>query len=149
VEQLVRAKESILVSDKEPSPELTLALRSRDAWFKLNTDIGGGFELEAKGGIVVSRSEKGIADLKRLAALQRSDGIDAQEVPGKELLKLKPHLLAVLNLEFCMRKMHSASQCWQQRRLCERFENAVVSFVQGEDVVSIDSVNGKIIWLNN
>ena len=36
---------NILVSDKEPSPELTLAIRSRDAWFEINTDIGGGFEL--------------------------------------------------------------------------------------------------------
>ena len=83
---------NILVSDKEPSPELTLALRSRDAWFELNADIGGGFELEAKGGIVVSRNEKGIADLKKLAALQRADGIDAQEVDGKALLKLEPYL---------------------------------------------------------
>jgi len=39
---------NILVSDKEPSAELTLALRSRDAWFEINTDIGGGFELEDK-----------------------------------------------------------------------------------------------------
>jgi len=61
---------NILVSDKEPSAELTLALRSRDAWFEINTDIGGGFELEDKGGVVVSRSElmplePGLAKLQR------------------------------------------------------------------------------------
>lgn len=39
---------NILVSDKEPSPELTLALRSRNAWFEVNEDIGGGFELMVK-----------------------------------------------------------------------------------------------------
>ena len=36
---------NILVSDKEPGAELNLALRSRDAWFELSDDIGGGFEL--------------------------------------------------------------------------------------------------------
>jgi len=56
---------NILVSDKEPSAELTLAVRSRDAWFELNTDIGGGFELEPKGGVVVSRSEKGNRQSKK------------------------------------------------------------------------------------
>ena len=63
---------NILVSDKEPSPELTLAIRSRDAWFEINTDIGGGFELEAKGGVVVSRNTKGISDLKKLASSKQT-----------------------------------------------------------------------------
>ena len=49
---------NILVSDKELLPELNLAKKSRDLWFDINTDIGGGFELEPKGGIVVSRSQK-------------------------------------------------------------------------------------------
>ena len=65
---------NILVSDKEPSPELTLAIRSRDAWFEINTDIGGGFELEDKGGVVVSRSEKGISDLKDISKLSKMGG---------------------------------------------------------------------------
>ena len=138
---------NILVSDKEPSPELTLALRSRDAWFELNTDIGGGFELEAKGGIVVSRSEKGISDLKKLAALQRADGIDAQEVDGKALLKLEPHLSS--SVEFGVLYPQDA-QC-QPMLAAAQIMRAVRkrggSFVQGENVLSIDSENGKVVGL--
>jgi glycine/D-amino acid oxidase-like deaminating enzyme len=138
---------NILVSDKEPSPELTLALRSRDAWFELNTDIGGGFELEAKGGIVVSRSEKGISDLKKLAALQRADGIDAQEVDGKALLKLEPHLSS--SVEFGVLYPQDA-QC-QPMLAAAQIMRAVRkrggSFGQGENVLSIDSINGKVVGL--
>ena len=138
---------NILVSDKEPSPELTLALRSRDAWFELNTDIGGGFELEAKGGIVVSRSEKGISDLKKLAALQRADGIDAQEVDGKALLNLEPHLSS--SVEFGVLYPQDA-QC-QPMLAAAQIMRAVRkrggSFVQGENVLSIDSVNGNVVGL--
>lgn len=138
---------NILVSDKEPSPELTLALRSRDAWFELNADIGGGFELEAKGGIVVSRNEKGIADLKKLAALQRADGIDAQEVDGKALLKLEPYLSS--SVEFGVLYPQDA-QC-QPMLAAAQIMRAVRkrggAFVQGENVVSIDSINGAVIGL--
>jgi len=138
---------NILVSDKEPSPELTLALRSRDAWFELNTDIGGGFELEAKGGIVVSRNEKGIANLKKLAALQRADGIDAQEVDGKALQKLEPYLSS--GVEFGVLYPQDA-QC-QPMLAAAQIMRAVRkrggSFVQGENVESIDSINGAVVGL--
>jgi glycine/D-amino acid oxidase-like deaminating enzyme len=138
---------NILVSDKEPSPELTLALRSRDAWFELNTDIGGGFELEAKGGIVVSRNEKGIADLKKLAALQRADGIDAQEVDGKALRRLEPHLSS--SVEFGVLYPQDA-QC-QPMLAAAQIMRAVRKrggvFVQGENVESIDSINGAVVGL--
>ncbi len=83
---------NILVSDKELGPELTLALHSRQMWFAINEDIGGGFELEAKGGLVVARSEPGIKGLKHLAELQKSDGIIAQNVEAVELRKLEPHI---------------------------------------------------------
>ncbi len=138
---------NILVSDKEPSPELTLALRSRDAWFELDTDIGGGFELEAKGGIVVSRNEKGIANLKKLAALQRADGIDAQEVDGKALQKLEPYLSS--SVEFGVLYPQDA-QC-QPMLAAAQIMRAVRkrggSFVQGENVESIDSINGAVVGL--
>ncbi len=138
---------NILVSDKEPSPELTLALRSRDAWFELDTDIGGGFELEAKGGIVVSRNEKGIANLKKLAALQQADGIDAQEVVGKELQKLEPYLSS--SVEFGVLYPQDA-QC-QPMLAAAQIMRAVRkrggSFVQGENVESIDSINGAVVGL--
>ena len=138
---------NILVSDKEPSPELTLALRSRDAGFEVNADIDGGFELEDKGGVVVSRSEKGIADLKKLAALQRAAGIDAQEVNGAELQKLEPFISK--NVEFGVLYPQDA-QC-QPMLAAAQIMRAVRkrggAFVQGENVISIDSINGAVIGL--
>ena len=83
---------NILVSDKELLPELNLAKKSRDLWFDINTDIGGGFELEPKGGIVVSRSQTGINSLKKLAEFQNLNGVSAQIVGRKELSELEPHL---------------------------------------------------------
>ena len=140
---------NILVSDKEPSPELTLALRSRDAWFEVNADIDGGFELEDKGGVVVSRSEKGIADLKKLAAMQRAAGIDAQEVNGAELQKLEPFISK--NVEFGVLYPQDA-QC-QPMLAAAQMLRAVRkrggSFVQGENVVKIDVVNGSVVGLTS
>ncbi|HEY4898446.1 MAG TPA: FAD-dependent oxidoreductase, partial [Candidatus Nanopelagicaceae bacterium] len=83
---------NILVSDKEPGAELTLALHSRDTWFEINDDIGGGFELEAKGGLVVARSESGVTGLNYLASQQRKEGIVAQSAGTDELRKLEPYL---------------------------------------------------------
>ena len=81
---------NILVSDKDPGPELTLALRSRDLWFDLQDDVGDSFELEAKGGVVVARSDD--SALMALADSQRMHGVTAQRVDSHELHSLEPYL---------------------------------------------------------
>ena len=88
---------NILVSDKGPGPELELAKRSRDGWFELALDVGdgdetGGFELEAKGGIVVARGEEGVGRLLNLAEQQRGVGIDARAISLTELQVLEPNI---------------------------------------------------------
>ena len=83
---------NILVSDKEPGAELTLAIRSRNAWFELSEDIGGGFELEDKGGVVVARTSQGIQELKGLASKQRLAGVEVEEAERDRLLQLEPYL---------------------------------------------------------
>ena len=83
---------NILVSDKEPGPELELALHSRNAWFEINEDIGGRIELEAKGGLVVARNESAVSGLTHFADQQRKTGVDAQNVDSSELRKLEPYL---------------------------------------------------------
>ena len=70
---------NILLSDKAPGAELTLAIRSRNAWFEIVQEIDGDFELEAKGGIVVSRSQSSLLALARLANLQRGAGVEVFE----------------------------------------------------------------------
>jgi glycine/D-amino acid oxidase-like deaminating enzyme len=81
---------NILVSDKDPGPELTLALKSRDLWFELQEDVGDSFELEAKGGVVVARHDS--SALMKLAEHQRAAGVLAERVNSSELHKLEPYL---------------------------------------------------------
>ena len=80
----------ILVSDKDPGPELTLALRSRDLWFEMQEDVGDTFELEAKGGVVVARNEDG--PLLKLAAEQSEHGVRIQKLDHASLHELEPYL---------------------------------------------------------
>ena len=81
---------NILVSDKDPGPELTLALRSRDLWFEMQEDVGDTFELEAKGGVVVARKDDG--PLMRLAAEQSHHGVKVQQLDHASLHDLEPYL---------------------------------------------------------
>jgi D-hydroxyproline dehydrogenase subunit beta len=138
---------NILVSDKEPSAELTLALRSRDAWFEINTDIGGGFELEDKGGVVVSRSEKGIADLKKLSALQAQHGIQVVELDAKGIKEIEPYISD--NVEYAVLYPQDA-QC-QPMLAAAQIMRAVKkrggAFIQGENVKSINVKSGKVVGL--
>jgi glycine/D-amino acid oxidase-like deaminating enzyme len=83
---------NILISDKEPGPELALAQRSRAAWFEISDRLGGGFELEDKGGLVISRNPDGITKLKHFADQQRNCGVGALEVDEQNLRELEPHL---------------------------------------------------------
>ncbi|MEY4034913.1 MAG: hypothetical protein RLZZ311_90 [Actinomycetota bacterium] len=81
---------NILVSDKDPGPELTLALRSRDLWFEMQEDVGDSFELEAKGGVVVAPNDDG--PLIKLASEQSQHGVVTQKLDHGSLHQLEPYL---------------------------------------------------------
>lgn len=81
---------NILVSDKDPGPELTLALRSRDLWFEMQEDVGDTFELEAKGGVVVARHDDG--PLMQLSSEQSLHGVHIQKLDHASLHELEPFL---------------------------------------------------------
>ncbi|MFE7171040.1 NAD(P)/FAD-dependent oxidoreductase [Streptomyces sp. NPDC057616] len=83
---------NLLVSDKEPGPELDLALLSNRLWSELAQEYGEFIEYEAKGGVVVATSPGGLAALERLAAEQRVAGVAAEPVDGDALYALEPHL---------------------------------------------------------
>ncbi|MEH0653869.1 FAD-binding oxidoreductase [Streptomyces scabiei] len=85
---------NILVSDKEPGPELELALLSHRLWAELaaEPELGKTFEYEAKGGLVVASATAGLAALERFAAGQRAAGVEAVSVPADRLPDLEPHL---------------------------------------------------------
>jgi D-hydroxyproline dehydrogenase subunit beta len=83
---------NLLVSDKEPGPELDLALLSGRLWRELADELGKFVEYEAKGGVVVASSPAGLAALERFADGQRAAGVLAEPVAGDALYDLEPHL---------------------------------------------------------
>jgi len=135
---------NILVSDKEPSAELTLAIRSRDLWFEIDTDIGGGFELEAKGGVVVSRSTKGISDLKRLSALQKVNGVEVIELDGAGLRKIEPHLSESVDYGVLYPGDAQCQPMLAAAQIIRAVKKRGGSFIQGENVVKINANAGSI-----
>lgn len=135
---------NILVSDKEPSAELTLAIRSRDLWFEIDTDIGGGFELEAKGGVVVSRSTKGILDLKRLSALQKVNGVEVIELDGAGLRKIEPHLSESVDYGVLYPGDAQCQPMLAAAQIIRAVKKRGGSFIQGENVVKINANAGSI-----
>jgi D-hydroxyproline dehydrogenase subunit beta len=69
---------NVLVSDKEPGPELDLALWSARLWRELAD--GDAFEYEPKGGLVVASSDAELAALDRFASRQQLSGVVAEPV---------------------------------------------------------------------
>ncbi|UQI46455.1 FAD-binding oxidoreductase [Streptomyces sp. HU2014] len=83
---------NLLVSDKEPGPELELALLSTRLWRELAQELPARIEYEAKGGLVVASDAPGLAALRKFAAAQAGAGVTAEEVPADRLHDLEPHL---------------------------------------------------------
>ncbi|MFE5481171.1 NAD(P)/FAD-dependent oxidoreductase [Streptomyces sp. NPDC056527] len=83
---------NLLVSDKEPGPELDLALLSNRLWRELSPALRTEAEFEPKGGLVVASDESGLEALRRFAKAQGSAGVEAYEIPGEGLHDLEPHL---------------------------------------------------------
>jgi glycine/D-amino acid oxidase-like deaminating enzyme len=86
---------NILLSDKEPGPELELALLSVRLWNDLAEQLGAlRIELDAKGGVVVARTPAELTGLAELTARQRSCGVDAVDIDAAALRELEPQLAA-------------------------------------------------------
>ncbi|MFJ8021776.1 NAD(P)/FAD-dependent oxidoreductase [Streptomyces sp. NPDC096311] len=83
---------NLLVSDKEPGPELDLALLSGRLWADLAEELGEAFEYEAKGGVVVAATPEGLTALETFAAGQRAAGVEAVPVAADQLRTLEPYL---------------------------------------------------------
>ncbi|MFF8827972.1 NAD(P)/FAD-dependent oxidoreductase [Streptomyces sp. NPDC015131] len=83
---------NLLVSDKEPGPELDLALLSTRLWRELARTLPPETEYEPKGGLVVASDETALTALHALAARQAEAGADTRPVPAGALAALEPHL---------------------------------------------------------
>lgn len=83
---------NLLLSDKEPGPELELAKFSALLWRELAAELGEAFEYEPKGGLVVAADPAGQQALAAFAAKQRAAGVTAHEVSADRLPEYEPHL---------------------------------------------------------
>ncbi|WP_354643413.1 NAD(P)/FAD-dependent oxidoreductase [Kitasatospora camelliae] len=83
---------NLLVSDKEPGPELDLALLSTRLWRELGADLGELIEYEPKGGLVVATGEDSMTALRAFAAGQAKAGVESTEIAADGLRTLEPHL---------------------------------------------------------
>ncbi len=82
---------NILVSDKEPGPELALALLSRELWARLGDSLPEA-AAEPKGGIVVALSEAEHEALHRFARAQRDAGVLTEALSAREARQAEPYL---------------------------------------------------------
>ncbi|MGW8488860.1 NAD(P)/FAD-dependent oxidoreductase [Streptomyces sp. NPDC055886] len=86
-----RGEGNILLSDKEPGPELELARLSRDLWGEAADELGPeAFEFEAKGGLVVADAPEGLAALHAFAARQAAADVRAELVD--RVGEFEPHI---------------------------------------------------------
>ncbi|MCX4657115.1 FAD-binding oxidoreductase [Streptomyces microflavus] len=86
-----RGEGNILLSDKEPGPELELARLSRDLWDEVGEELGPAtVELEAKGGLVVASTPEALGALHAFAARQAGAGVRTQAV--ERVGELEPHI---------------------------------------------------------
>ncbi|MFI5796706.1 NAD(P)/FAD-dependent oxidoreductase [Streptomyces sp. NPDC051677] len=83
---------NLLVSDKEPGPELQLALLSGRLWGELAQQLGTAVEYEPKGGLVVASAPEARTALTALAAGQRASGVETVHVEADQLHDLEPYL---------------------------------------------------------
>jgi glycine/D-amino acid oxidase-like deaminating enzyme len=82
---------NVLVSDKEPGPELELAVASRQEWDVVRRRLPAAVadvEWEDKGGVVVATGNP--APLKAFAAKQQAAGVDARVISADEVFELEP-----------------------------------------------------------
>ncbi|MFE7662266.1 NAD(P)/FAD-dependent oxidoreductase [Streptomyces celluloflavus] len=86
-----RGEGNILLSDKEPGPELELARLSRDLWDEAGEELGPDtVELEAKGGLVVASTPDALTALHAFAASQTAVGVCTE--PVERVRDLEPHI---------------------------------------------------------
>ncbi|MET9995133.1 FAD-dependent oxidoreductase [Streptomyces mutabilis] len=86
-----RGEGNVLLSDKEPGPELDLARLSRALWDEAGDELGAAsFELEPKGGLVVASTGEGLAALGEFAARQERAGVRVERVDHVQ--ELEPHI---------------------------------------------------------
>ncbi|WP_234322840.1 NAD(P)/FAD-dependent oxidoreductase [Streptomyces sp. NRRL S-350] len=129
---------NLLVSDKEPGPELDLALLSVRLWRELAEDLGAAVEFEPKGGVVVASTAAGQEALRAFAAGQAAAGVAAEEVPGERLRELEPHLAPGLAGGFHYPQDAQVQPALAAAHLLREARRMGAELITGEHVTAVD-----------
>ncbi|MFI2611853.1 NAD(P)/FAD-dependent oxidoreductase [Kitasatospora sp. NPDC018619] len=129
---------NLLVSDKEPGPELDLALLSTRLWRELADGLGPAVEYEPKGGVVVASTAAGQDALRAFAAGQRAAGVEAEEVPGERLRELEPHLAEGLAGGFHYPQDAQVQPALAAAHLLREARRRGAVLITGESVTAVD-----------
>ena len=135
---------NILVSDKEIGPELILALRSREKWFEISERLGGGFELEAKGGIVVAKTADGAAQLASLADRQGSAGVKVEQLDSFALHKAEPYLAPRFESGFLYSQDAQCQPMLAAAVMLQKFRALGGTVLSHTEVTAIESDSGGV-----
>ncbi len=135
---------NILVSDKDIGPELELALRSREKWFEISEEIGGGFELEAKGGIVVANTSTGADQLHSLTARQKKAGLFVDELDAAALRAAEPFISPEFESGFLYSQDAQCQPMLATALMLRKFRSMGGEVLSHTKVVGIESDNGGV-----
>jgi glycine/D-amino acid oxidase-like deaminating enzyme len=83
---------NILISDKDPGPELELARLGRDLWKQLAEELPHHFEFEEKGGVVVAEIESHLRSLRRRVTELQGAGVDASMLDEAGMREAEPKM---------------------------------------------------------
>ncbi|MYR92529.1 Glycine/D-amino acid oxidase [Streptomyces sp. ScaeMP-e83] len=136
---------NLLVSDKEPGPELELARVSLTLWGELSQVLPEDIEFEAKGGLVVAEDREQLASLREFAAAQARCGVSVEEVDADGLHGREPHLAPGLPGGFHYPEDAQVQPARAAARLLEAAVRAGARRFLGEEVTAVTTTpDGRI-----
>jgi glycine/D-amino acid oxidase-like deaminating enzyme len=145
---------NLLVSDKEASVELDLALYSQRVWREDLAEFGHLWEFESKGGLVVSATDAGAGALEALTRRQRAAGIEVSNVSADGLNDYEPHISRELRagafypqdaqVQPMLLTAHLLRLA-RDRNVQIRLNTEVTGFIhRGDEVIGVETTRGPV-----
>ncbi|MFJ4973063.1 NAD(P)/FAD-dependent oxidoreductase [Streptomyces sp. NPDC088755] len=136
---------NLLVSDKEPGPELELARMSLSLWGELAHALPHDIEFELKGGLVVAEDDEQLRRLREFATAQARCGVAVEEVDTRGLRAREPHLAPGLAGGFHYPEDAQVQPARAAARLLESAGRAGARLILGEEVTAVTTTpDGRV-----
>ncbi len=131
-------------SGRHPA-ELPLARRAVSIWEHLAEQLGGPTHYRRRGNLRLARTPEELASLAGMVAEQRASGLDLSLLDPKQVAALAPAVSpAVLGASYCPTDGHADPQATVQA-FVDAAVRAGAETRFGEDVLSIDTADGRVI----